>query len=95
VAYPPEIAKRPLGPDEAHLYESKSHSGNFLACVRTRQRTICDAETAHRSASLLLLGGIAERVRRPLKWEPHRERFAGDDEANRLLSAAKRPPWRI
>jgi hypothetical protein len=77
------------------LYRSDSHSGNFLRCVRTRQRTICDAETAHRAASALLLGGIERTLHRPLKWDPRRERFVGDDEANRLLSAAKRPPWQV
>jgi len=45
--------------------------------------------------SIMLLGDIAERLRRRLKWDPARERFVGDDEANRLLSAAKRPPWRV
>jgi len=78
-----------------HLYRSDSHSGNFLECIRTRKRTICDAESTHRAASALLLGGIEQAVKRPLKWDPRRERFTNDDEANRLLSAAKRAPWQI
>ena len=95
VAFPRSIIAQPLGPDEVHLYRNAGHSDNFLECVRTRKRPICDARTAHRGASIMLLGDIAERLRRRLKWDPAREQFVGDDEANRLVSAAKRPPWRV
>jgi hypothetical protein len=75
------------------VYYSTSHGGNFLDCVRTRQRTICDVEVAHRANSVLLLGGIASRIGRRLKWDPQREEFPGDDEANRMLSLAPREGW--
>ena len=52
------------------VYHSTSHGGNFLECVRTRQRTIADIETAHRANSVLLLGGIAGHLKRTLKWDP-------------------------
>jgi phosphatidylserine decarboxylase len=78
-----------------HLYKSNSHSENFLDCVRTRQRTICDAQTAHRAMSVILVGGIAEQLKRPLKWDPQREQFLSDPEANRMLSVAQREPWRL
>ncbi len=92
---PEDIVREPLRPDEVHLYHSDSHSGNFLECVRTRKKTICDADIAHRAASALLLGGIVKQLQRPLKWDPQREQFLNDDEANRMLSIAQRPPWRI
>jgi predicted dehydrogenase len=95
VSYPASIVERPLGPDEVRLYRNDGHSSNFLECVRTRKRTICDADTAHRAASVLLLGGLAEQLKRPLKWDPEQEQFTNDDEANRLLSVAMRPPWRL
>jgi hypothetical protein len=93
VSDPPDIVREPLRPDEVHLYHSSSHSGNFLQCVRTRQRTICPVEVAHRSVSAVLLGGIVKQLKRPLKWDPERETFPGDDEANRMLGIAKRAPW--
>ena len=93
VSDPPEIVREPLRPNEVHLYYSPSHSGNFLECVRTRRKTICDADIAFRAASALLLGGVAKQVQRTLKWDPVAEHFIGDDEADRLLSIAKRPPW--
>jgi hypothetical protein len=93
VSYPPDIVREPLRPDEVHLYHSESHSGNFLECVRTRNKPICDADIAQRAASALLLGGIVKQLGRPLKWDPQVQEFSGDAEANRLLSIAKRPPW--
>ena len=93
VAYPPEIAKKPLRPDDLHIYKSDSHSGNFLECIRTRRRPICDVETAHRAASVMLLGGIAQKLKRSLKWDPQQERFINDKQANRMLGNALRAPW--
>ena len=95
VSDPPDIVHEPLRPNEVHLYRCDSHSGNFLECVRTRKKTICDADIAHRAASALLLGGIAKQLKRTIRWDPEVERFTDDDDADRLLSIAKRPPWRI
>lgn len=95
VSDPPDLAREPLRPDEMILYHSDSHSGNFLECVRSRKRTICDAGIAHRAASALLLGGVAKQLKRALKWDPQTEQFLNDEEANSLLSIAKRPPWCI
>jgi len=93
VATPASLIRDPLHPGETHLYYSESHSGNFLECVRNRKKTISDADIAHRAASSLLLGGIVKQLQRPLKWDPQREEFPGDEEANRMLTYAKRAPW--
>ena len=95
ISYPARIAREPLRPGEAHVYRSDSHSGNFLECVRTRKRPICDADVAHRAASALLLGGVVKQLGRTLKWDPAKEEFPGDDEANRMLSIAARAPWGV
>jgi len=95
ISYPEEIVRTPLRPDEVHLYRTDSHSGNFLECVRTRKQTICNVNVAHRAASALLLGGVVKQLNRPLKWDPQKEEFINDDEANRMLSIAQRPPWRL
>ncbi|MEI7730856.1 MAG: Gfo/Idh/MocA family oxidoreductase [Verrucomicrobiota bacterium] len=95
VAEPAELGREALRADEPRLYHSDSHSGNFLDCVRTRKQTICNEQVASRAASALLLGGIVKQLQRPLKWDPHKEEFPGDDEANRLLSIAQRPPWHV
>lgn len=95
VASDPALLRSSLDPNGPRLYRSDSHSGNFLDCIRTRQATICDVETAHRSISAVLLGGIALQLRRPLKWDPQHEHFVNDDEANRLLATSFRTPWVI
>jgi len=95
VSDPPAIVREPLRADEIHLYRSTSHAGNFLECIRTRKKPICDADIAHRAASALLLGGVAKQLNRTLRYDPQTEHFIEDEEADRLLSIAKRPPWCI
>ena len=91
----PRLLKTTLGPDEIHLYASKHHEANFIECVKTRQETLTPVEVAHRSTSAALIGGIALKLERKLHWDPKTERFRDDDEANRLLTYAMRPPWRL
>ena len=94
VSDPPELLHETPVPNDSGVYYSDSHSGNFLECVRTRQQTICNAESTHRAASLLLLGGIAMKIGRTLKWDPVKELFPDAPDANRLLTMAAREPWR-
>ena len=93
--WPEALKDVKIGKDEIHLYESNDHKGNFLDCVRTRRRTICDVEIGCHSIIVCHLGNIAYWLNRPLKWDPASEVFAGDDEANRLLSRPMRSPWRL
>jgi hypothetical protein len=89
------VDREAVRPGEMHLYRTTSHAGNFLECIRTRKQPICDANVAHRAASALLLGGVVKQLKRPLKYDPQAEQFIKDDEANAMLSIAKRPPWCI
>lgn len=89
----PRILDSVIGPDETHLYVSTSHHGNWLECIRTRQQTIAPVEVAHRSCSACLLHHIAMKLPRRLMWDPIRERFVNDDEANALLSRPQRAPY--
>ena len=79
--------------DEVHLYESNDHKGNFIDCIRTRMETVSPAEIAQRSVSVGHLGVIAIELGRKLKWDPVKERFVGDEQANRMLSRPMRSPW--
>jgi predicted dehydrogenase len=94
-SYPERILKEPLRPDDQRVYHANSHSGNFLECIRTRRRTICHPETAVYTMNAILVGGIALGLQRKVKWDPVKSEFAQDAEANRLLSYAARPPWRV
>jgi predicted dehydrogenase len=91
----PRILKSVIGPDEVHLEVSTSHHGNWLEAIRTRRQPIAPVEVAHRSCSACLLHHIAMKTKRKLYWDPLRERFKNDDEANAMLSRPQRAPYQI
>ena len=95
VSDPTGILEKPLGDKDVHLYKSPGHSLNFVECVKSRKEPICGIETAHHAVSVMLLGGIAQQLKRTVKWDPAKEIFPGDDEANKLLNLPKREPWVI
>jgi hypothetical protein len=74
---------------------TNNHYPNWLECIRTRGQPSAHEEIGHRSASLGHLTGLAYKLGRSLQWDPVREEFVGDDEANRLRSRATREPWRL
>jgi predicted dehydrogenase len=94
-AEPKSLLTSTIGPDEIHLYKSNNHKANFFECVRSRAETIAPVEVAHRSCTMCLLGDIAMTLGRKLKWDPDKERFTNDDEANRMLSNPMRSPWHL
>ncbi|HEY3323804.1 MAG TPA: Gfo/Idh/MocA family oxidoreductase [Planctomycetota bacterium] len=69
--------------------------GDFVHCVRSRERCFQDFEVAHRTASVCHLINICYKLNRPLKFDPVKEEFIGDPEASRMLERPKRAPWRI
>lgn len=73
----------------------KSEKRDFIDCIKSRARTLADAEVGHRTNSLCHLGHIAVQLGRKLRWDPDAERFPDDDEANRLLGRCLRSPWRL
>ena len=93
VTDPPALAKRPLRPDEIHLYASNDHHDDFLGAIRSRQRTISDVETGHRSATVCHLNNIAARLNRPVRWDPLAEDVVGDTVASTLLDRTRRAPY--
>ena len=92
---PKSIMAAPIGADEVHLQASPGHHEDWLQCIKTRRRPICDVEIGVRSVSVCHLGNIGYWLKRPLKWDPGKEEFVNDAEANRWLDRAKRAPWRL
>lgn len=90
---PAALATRPLGPGDVRLYESSDHEGNWLDGIRTRRPPICPAEIGHRTATICILAGIAERLGRPIRWDPVREDIVGDEAARRWLDRPRRAPY--
>jgi len=90
-----DILKSTIGPDEIHLRPSPGHHADFIDCVLNRRLPATHAELGQRAATVTHLGFIACRLARPLKWDPVREIFPGDAEANRYLSRPMREPWSV
>lgn len=70
------------------------HIEDFLRCIRTRQETVCSPEKSHRATTIGHIANICLRLGRELNWDPKTERF-DDADANRMISRAMRPPWRL
>ena len=95
-ADPPSVLTSRIGPDEIHLYPSRgSHMLNFLDCVRTRKDPAAPVEVGHRTATVCHVGNIAMTLRRKLTWDPVKEEFPGDDEANRMMWRPYRSCWTL
>ncbi len=92
---PESIAKEPIGADDIRVYNSNDHHGNWLDCIRSRRRCIADVEIGARSATICHLGNIAYELGQELTWDPARERFVDNEQANRLLSRPMRSPWHL
>ena len=75
--------------------ESVAHIQNFFDCIRTRKQPNADVETAHRATTLCHLVNICRITGRKLYWDPQAETFAGDDQANLLLSRPRRKGYEL
>ena len=69
--------------------------GDFIECVKTRERPFRDIELAANTMTAPHMIGIAYRLGRSLTWDRAAQQFTGDDEANRFLDRARREPWQI
>ena len=92
---PISISQEPLTDSDLRLYQSDNHLQNFIDCMKSRERCAADVEIGHRTATICHLSGIARRLGRPLRWDPEKEVFPGDDEANTYLDRPKRAPYQL
>ena len=93
---PASLVRDVIGPNEIHLYTcAGGEIRNFLDCVKSRKPCYAPAEYGHRAAGIAHLGNIAMMIGRKLKWDPEKEIFPGDDEANRMRSRPMREPWSL
>jgi predicted dehydrogenase len=81
--------------DQTALWQAKWHLQNWLECIKARKKPIADVEIGHRSISVCHLVNITRRIGRPLKWDPVKEKFVGDDEANKLVDLPRRKGYEL
>jgi predicted dehydrogenase len=78
------------------LPRSSNHTRNFLDSIRSRSPAISSVEDAVQADILCHLSDIATRLNRPLTWNPDKETFVKDGEANRRLELRpRRKPWKL
>jgi len=95
-AEPKSILNSVIGPDEIHLYTCRAgEQRNFLDCVKSRKDCYFPPEIGHRCFTIAHIGNISMLLGRKLKWDPDKERFINDEQANRMLSRSMRSPWRL
>ena len=96
--YPSNRRKQPLHedpqlnlPDQQNIKELWA---DFMKCVKSRGKPVCDIEIGHWSTNMSLLGMLSLKVGRSLRWDGAKETVIGDVEANKLLHRNYRDAWR-
>lgn len=91
----PKLLTSVIGAGEFHLPVSTNHHGNWLESIRDNQQPIAPVEEAHRSCSACLLHHIAMKLNRKVYWDPAKEQFKNDPEANKMVSRPQRKAYAI
>jgi myo-inositol 2-dehydrogenase/D-chiro-inositol 1-dehydrogenase len=89
----PKILESKLGANEIHLHRSNDHHLDWLTSIHTRKPAVTTAEEAHRSTSACILAFIAMKLGRKLQWDPAKETFVADNDANAMRSRPQRSPY--
>ncbi|MFT7513107.1 MAG: putative dehydrogenase [Candidatus Omnitrophota bacterium] len=92
---PPSLRKQKLKDSDTPLYASTHHHRNFIDCILSRARTASTVESAHRAGSACHLGAIAADLGRPLKFDPVKETFIDDAEANARVTRTFHGSWTL
>lgn len=71
------------------------HVKNFLDCMKTREKPVCDIEIGAHIARIAHLGNISYRLGRKVFWDHEKQQFINDKEANYLVDAHYRKPWTL
>ena len=69
--------------------------GDFIDCVKTREKPFRDIGLAVNSVAVSHLATIAYRMQQTLNWDVESQQFLNNEEANRHLDSARREPWQL
>lgn len=91
----PKLLEYELKDGDVHLHHSPNndHHLDWLTAIQTRKEPVAPVEAGHRACEGCLLSDIAMKLGRKLKFDPKKERFIGDDEANAMLSRPQRKEY--
>ena len=77
------------------LYESRSHTNDFIDCIHSRKRPITNEEVGGRSAICCHLLNQVYYNRESIKWKPKKMRFAKNSGNPDWLTRHYRDPWNV
>ena len=80
---------------QARTQRPMSHVRNLFDCVKSRRQTVANPVMMHRTMTTVHAANICMWLKRDLRFDPVKEEFVNDPEANRLRSRAMREPWII
>ncbi|MEQ9221325.1 MAG: Gfo/Idh/MocA family oxidoreductase [Cyclobacteriaceae bacterium] len=92
---PTGLIRSKMDDDKVTLYRNENHYQDWIDCIKSRKDPICPAEIGHRSASICHLANIAYDLHRPLKWDPKKEVFDNDEEANKMRGRTYREKYQL
>jgi predicted dehydrogenase len=95
LSLPEGVIKEKLGEKDVHLYKSPGHQRDWLNCVRSRKKPICDVEIGARSVTVCHLGNLAYWNHARLRWDPKAWQFVGDTGDPKWLDRERRDPWQL
>ncbi len=70
-----------------------SHARNFFDCVKSRKKTICNEDVMRKSHMACFAAQLSWQLRRKITFDPVKEEYVNDEEANRMRRRAIRHPW--
>lgn len=91
----PAILNSEFKSSDLRLPVSEDHHLNWLTSIKTRKPAVTTPEEAHRSTSACIIGWISMKLGRKLRFDPAKEMFINDDEANGMCSRVQRAPYGV
>lgn len=92
---PAKLQDEVIGEDKIRLYKSDDHYTDFLTSMKTRKQPLSTVEIGHRTASLCHIVNLCYEFNRKLVWNPEKEEFFFDDEANKRRGNPIREPYSL
>lgn len=92
---PESLGEKPLPENAIRLYKSTDHHADWLNCIATRNKPICDVEVGARTVTVCHLINLAYQHHAHMKWDPAKEQFVGGMGDPKWLDISHRDPWSL
>ena len=89
----PALMTASIDQDPVQLHRSTNHHLDWIMAIQSGQPCATNPEQAHRSTSACILGWIAMKLGRRVRWNPQTEEFLNDSQANEMRARAERLPY--